>query len=181
MRWVSVLGAAALMACATAAAEEQPGVFAPARQINEAAMRACVAVVLEAKTFEAAADAGEWVSVRPRSSGSKLATHAWRSLTMNTTYLMRLPNGGCSFAIADGDAEALRAQALDLLNLSRPFTPVTEEPTRGGAATRYGYCTAGPFPVVASMVVGSERSKPRFVVNVFKASTPKPTFCEPAV
>ena len=183
MRFSHAVGAAILVlsAAAPARAEDRLSVFASAREINASATRACAAVTLRAATFESVVDVGEWTSVRPKASGSKIATHAWRSRTLNTTYLTRLPNGGCSFSIDDGEAKALRAQAMEFLGAMATFTPVRQEQTRGGAATRYAYCTAGPYPVVATMVVGTADSKPRFVFNLFKASTPKPGFCDSAI
>ncbi len=143
----------------------------------EAATRICMAVVVEGQSFEAALEGKAWTPMDPRRTGSNLATHAWRSSGAEDTFLMRLPNGGCSFGISEGDSEAMHARVLALLAERVALAPVMREEARAGRAERSAYCGDGEFPLVVSMVA-SRRSRPHLVFNMFRASEAAPEFCE---
>jgi len=170
--------AAAVFATITPARAQDVGVFDSASEIAVQAVAVCAAVVFDGQSFEQQFEGrSEWQSVDPRSTGSDLATHAWRSLTLNTTYVMRLPNGGCSFGIERGDSEAIRAAITEALAERGPFALISQEPTRGGRAVRYAYCVNEVQPRVMSIVVAERRSRPNFVLNMFRASEAAPSFC----
>lgn len=162
--------------CAAHAAADDPDAAATAG-VADAATAICTAIVFDGESFDAAVAGKPWTAIDPRSTGSDLATHAWRASAADETFLMRLPNGGCSFAIRDGDSESLRARVMGQLSARARFDLVLEGETRGGGAVRYAYCEREAFPRVASMVVGERRSRPRFVFNMFRAGDRAPDYC----
>ncbi len=154
---------------------------AEAVDIADHGLAICSAVVFDGQSFEAAVEGKHWDSMDPRQTGSNLATHAWRARTLNRTFLMRLGNGGCSFGVLRGDAEAMRARVMERLAAREEFVLVSQEATRGGRATRYAYCgRTAPHPYLVSMVVGASGGEPHFVFNMFRASDPAPAFCPAA-
>lgn len=180
-KWRALFLAAA-MAIAAPARAQDVGIFDSAVAIADQATAVCLAIVFDGQSFESQLDSHpDWVSVDPRATGSDLATHAWRSTTLNTTHVMRLPNGGCSFGIERGDSEVLRERIVSALASRAAFALISQEATRGGRATRYAYCVAGEaFPRVASIVAGERGSRPNLVFNLFRASTEAPEFCAPS-
>lgn len=162
---------------ATAAAQVPEGADAAAASVADAATAICTAIVFDGQSFDAAVAGKPWTAIDPRTTGSELATHAWRASAPEETFLMRLPNGGCSFAIRDGDSETLRARVMGQLSARARFDLVLEGETRGGTAVRYAYCVREEFPRVASMVIGERRSQPRFVFNMFRAADRAPDYC----
>jgi hypothetical protein len=174
---LQVLALASALALSAQAQAQDVGVFDSAAQIADQAAAVCGAIVFDGQTFESQLDGhADWHSVDPRSTGSNLATHAWQSRTLNTTYVMRLGNGGCSFGIERGDSEALRARVVEAY-AGRGFELVGQAETRGGRATRYAYCVREDYPRVMSIVAGEARSRPVLVVNVFRAASQAPEFC----
>jgi hypothetical protein len=171
----------AVIAISAPALAQDPDTLAPEQAIAVEAAALCEAVVFDAQSFDEAVEGKPWATVDPSETGSNLATHAWRSLTVDDVYLMRLPNGGCSFAVEEGEGEAMRALVLEGLTERAAFTLVLQEETRNGRALRYGYCVDEAYPRVASMVVGERRSRPRFVFNLFRAGTPAADFCRAPV
>lgn len=171
-----IIAVAFSVLCAAPAAAEDPADDASAG-IADAATAICVAVVFDGQSFDAAVAGKPWTAIDPRTTGSELATHAWRASAPEETFLMRLPNGGCSFAIRDGDSETLRARVMGQLSARARFDLVLEGETRGGTAVRYAYCVREAFPRVASMVIGERRSQPRFVFNMFRAADRAPDYC----
>lgn len=161
--------------CAASAAAEDPADASAG--IADAATAICAAIVFDGQSFDAAVAGKPWTAIDPRSTGSELATHAWRTTAPDETFLMRLPNGGCSFAIRDGDSETLRARVMGQLSARASFELVLEGETRDGGAVRYAYCVREEFPRVASMVVGDRRSRPRFVFNIYRAGDRAPDYC----
>lgn len=169
---------AAIVLSGQPARAQDVGVFDTATQIAEQAVSICAAVVFDGQSFESQLDGNEdWYSVDPRGTGSNLATHAWQSTTVNTTHVMRLPNGGCSFGIDRGDSEALRAHVQDVLASRAPFELISQQPARSGRATMYAYCVAEDHPRVMSIVAAERGSRPNFVLNMFRASDVAPSFC----
>lgn len=173
---VGVLAAIAL--AGPSAQAQEAGVTESAPQLAERAVSICAAVVFDGQSFESQLDgASDWRSVDPRGTGSNLATHAWQSAAPNTTFVMRLPNGGCSFGIDRGDSEVLRTRVEAALAARGPFELISQQPARSGRATMYAYCVAEDHPRVMSIVAGERGSRPNFVLNMFRASDLAPSFC----
>jgi hypothetical protein len=173
---------AVAMTCAAhaPAAAEAPESAEAASGIADAATAICSAIVFDGQSFDTALAGRPWTSVDPRSTGSELATRAWQATAARNVFLMRLPNGGCSFAIRDGDSETLRVRVMGQLSARATFQLVLEGDTRDGDAVRYAYCTREDFPRVASLVVGGRQSLPRFVFNIYRASDRAPDYCRAA-
>ncbi|MGE0741274.1 MAG: hypothetical protein AB7O98_08015 [Hyphomonadaceae bacterium] len=154
------------------------GILDTAAEIADQAVAICAAVVFDGQSFESQLDNHpDWRSVEPNSTGSRLATHAWQSRALNTTYVMRLPNGGCSFGIERGDSAVLRERIMTSLNQRARFEPVLVEPTRGGRAMMHAYCVREDYPRVVSIMAGQPNSHPNVVFNMFRASDRAPDFC----
>lgn len=177
---IAVLAAAVLWSASPQAGAQAPGVMEAAVDIADEAAAICSDVVSGGRDFEAALEGKPWTSIDARSTGSNLATHAWRAPTANQTFLMRLPNGGCSFAVDEGDGEAMRARVLERLGQSATFELISQQPARGGRATMSIYCVREDYPRAMSMIVGERGSRPRLMFNMFRASTPAPDFCRSA-
>lgn len=171
---------AIFLSAGSARAEAPPGMFASATEIAATAADMCSQVVLGQHSFEEVVESPPWMSVNPRLVSDQ-ATHAWRIATLNDTYFMRLPNGGCSFSVEDGDGETMRALVVEQIGAQAEFALVAQGEARNGRATRFAYCAPGPFPYVVSMVVGQRRSTPHLVFNMFRSSTPAPSFCRPSL
>jgi|GEM_PF-3142608 len=178
------LAALAIGACVLGSAYAQEesqgrlGVFDPAEEIVDQAIAICAAVVVDGQTFESQFEGRtEWRTADPRGAGSNLATHAWQSATLNTTYVLRLPNGGCSFGVQRGDSEALRARIEAALAPRAAFELVSQQAARGGRATMYAYCVREDHPRVMSIVAGRGGGQPNLVMNLFRASDVMPSFC----
>lgn len=168
-----MLAVLAMGVCLAAPARAQDvDVFDSAAEIADQAVAICAAVVFDGQSFESQLDNHpDWHSVEPRSTGSNLATHAWQSRALNTTYVMRLPNGGCSFGIERGDSAMLRERIMSALASRALFTQIMEQPTRGGRATMFGYCVPdADYPPLVSIMAGQPSSRPNLVFNLFRAS-----------
>ena len=172
-----LLAALAVGVVAAAPAYAQTGQES-AEDLVTQATAICAAVVFDGQTFEAQLEGRpEWRSVPPSRAGSSLATHAWQHSAENDTFVMRLPNGGCSFGVDHGDSETLRARIEAALAPHATFEVVMQERTRNGRATRYGYCVREEYPRVMSIVAGQPDSDPNLVFNLFRAASRMPEFC----
>jgi len=173
-----LLAVLAVVVFAAAPAHAQTGAADEAVDLAAQATAICAAVVFEGQSFEAQFEGrAEWRSVSPSSTGSDLATHAWQHRSANQTFVMRLPNGGCSFGIDRADSEALRARIETALAPYATFELVLQSSTRDGRATRYGYCERREYPHVMSIVAARPGSEPNLVFNIFRAASPMPEFC----
>lgn len=177
MRYVLAALAVAALAAAPAYAQSG-GSQESAEELVAQATEICAAAVFDGQSLATQLEGRpEWRSVPPSRAGSSLATHAWQHSAENDTFVMLLPNGGCSFGVDHGDSEALRARIEAALAPRAVFEQVMQQPTRNGRATRYGYCVREDHPRVMSIVAGQPDSDPNLVVNIFRASSRMPEFC----
>jgi hypothetical protein len=148
--------------------------------VVDAATAVCAAVAYDRRAFDAALAGGRWNSVNDNSVSPEVATHAWRSTALQGALLMRLPNGGCGFAISSSsDGEILRARTLGQLSGLGAFDLVLEGEANG--VKRYAYCGRGAFPLVASIAVNDRRRDgARFVFSLYRSVDRAPAYCRPA-
>ncbi|WP_293828188.1 hypothetical protein [uncultured Brevundimonas sp.] len=139
----------------------------------------CMTAVKDQRSIEDLA-LNHWLrAVPPRSTGSPMATAAWRLASYSNVFVLALPDGACSASVEAGDPAALRARAVDLLALHGAFQEGQTFP--GDDSRRAAWCTAeARRPLIAVLVERTRGRRPAFVANVFRAQDARPPFCAPA-
>jgi len=138
----------------------------------------CLASQFAGGDLKAIAEGHYLRPINPARYGSPTATEGWRLASLSPVLLLRLPNGGCSVSIEDGDADKLAAEAEAMIQARAAFSPGLR--LQEGEAERVAWCTAeAERPMVATIVRRTRGRRVAFLANVFRAQAGRPAFCDP--
>jgi hypothetical protein len=180
--------AAVLSGCASAPAPSQgdgsppwSSLTSPSAALKVALDEVCLPAVMEGRPIRDLAEARYLRAVAPRSTGSPTAVAAWRLASWHEVHVMELPNGGCSASLEAGDADALYAEAVAMINARAAFAPGLATPTADRNGENVAWCSPeATRPVIAGIVRRTQGRRAALLVNVFRAQGARPPFCAAA-
>jgi hypothetical protein len=151
--------------------EGTPTVMAEAQANQKLALvDGCLASVIDGKPLRSVMATHAYAKEIPvKDTGSPTAIAAWRLDSANTTYVLELPNEGCSLSVMRGRPQQLYDAAVALIQTRGAFVQGMIDTAERGDAQRTTWCTAGPYPYVAVFYKRTTGRRVAFLANVYKA------------
>ena len=161
--------------------EGTPTVMAEARANQKLALAdGCLASVFDDKPLRTVMAAHAYAKeISPKDTGSPTAVAAWQLDSANTSFVMELPNGGCSVSVLRGHPQQMYDAAVSLIQTRGAFVQGMTDTAERGDALRTTWCTVEPYPYVAVFYKRTTGRRVAFLANVFKAKGLMFSACRP--